>query len=167
MEPIRSNLVMEAPRDLVWGTLADLEGVSTWNPSVDATECISDIRHGLGARRRCYMHPSGWMVESVSEWEPETVIAFAIEKAPPLKSGLGRFVLRDDGDGTRLTASFDYEVRFGPLGPVIDRLIVHRQLTSAWNEGMAGLVAHVEQLATTRPASSSLPLQNGSPGRSK
>ena len=60
--------------------------------------------------------------------EPEQVIAFAIENAPPIRTGLARFILSDDEAGTRLQATFDYEVRFGPLGPVIDRLIVHRQM---------------------------------------
>ena len=91
------------------------------------------------------------MIDSVSEWEPEEVIAFTIDNAPPIKTGLVRFVLTDDTTGTRLQASFDYEVRFGPLGPVIDRLIVHRQLSSAWNEGMDGLRRHVEELANTDP----------------
>ena len=145
MELIPNDLLIRAPRHLVWETLADLEGVSQWNPSIDAAECISEVRRGLGARRRCYMHPSGWMVESVSEWEPEEVIAFTIENAPPIKTGLARFVLSDDEAGTRLQATFDYEVRFGPLGPVIDRLVVHRHLSSAWNDGMDGLRRHLEQ----------------------
>jgi uncharacterized protein YndB with AHSA1/START domain len=144
MEALKTDRVIRAPRQLVWETLADLEGVSAWNPAIDAAECISEVRHGLGARRRCHMHPSGWMVESVSEWEPERVIAFTIDNAPPIKTGLGRFVLSDDELGTRLQASFDYEVRFGPLGPVIDRLIVHRQLSAAWDEGMAGLTRYLE-----------------------
>jgi len=93
------------------------------------------------------MHPSGWMVESVTEWEPERAIAFAIENAPPIRTGLARFVLSDDEAGTTLRASFDYEVRFGPLGPVIDRLVVHRHLSSAWNDGMEGLRRHVEHRA--------------------
>ncbi len=150
MEPLRTDMIVRAPRSLVWDALVDLEGVSTWNPSIDAAECLSEVREGLGARRRCYMHPSGWMIESVTEWEPLSAIAFEIENAPPLKTGLGRFVLRGDDAGTRLQASFDYEVRFGPLGPVIDRLVVHRQLASGWNSGMAGLREHVEALAGTR-----------------
>lgn len=154
MQPIRTDMTVRAPRALVWDVLADLEGVGDWNPAIDTAECISEERTGLGARRRCYMHPSGWMIESVSEWNPGEVIAFSIENAPPIKTGLGRFVLSDDGQGTRLEASFDYEVRFGPLGPVIDRLLVHRQLSSAWNEGMAGLRTHAEQLAATHTSKS-------------
>jgi len=149
MEPMRSDMVIGAPRHLAWEALADLEGVSRWNPAVDVAECVSEARRGLGARRRCYMHPSGWMVESVIEWEPEQVIAFAIENAPPIRTALARFVLSDDEAGTRLQATFNYEVRFGPLGPVIDRLIVHRQLSSTWNDGMEGLRRHLEDQAST------------------
>jgi uncharacterized protein YndB with AHSA1/START domain len=147
MKPMRSDLVIAAPRTAVWDALADLEGVSQWNPAIDRAECISDLRHGLGARRRCYMHPSGWMVESVTRWDPEAAIEFTIENAPPLRTGVARFVLSDSEGGTRLEADFDYEVRFGPLGPVIDRLIVHRQLSSAWNEGIRGLQLHLEEQA--------------------
>ena len=144
MEPMRTDMVIGAPRHLAWEALADLEGVSRWNPAIDTAECISDEQRGLGARRRCYMHPSGWMIESVTEWEPEQIIAFAIDNAPPIKTGLARFVLSDDEAGTRLQATFDYEVRFGPLGPVIDRLVVHRHLSSAWSDGMDGLRRHLE-----------------------
>lgn len=144
MTTMTGDLVLRASRSMVWDTLADLEGVSHWNPTIERAECISDRTTGLGARRRCYMHPSGWMIESVAEWEPGRVIAFEVENAPPLKRGYGRFVLDDHPDGMRLQGSFDYEVRFGPLGPVIDRLVVHRQLQIGWDSGMAGLRRHVE-----------------------
>ena len=75
----------------------------------------------------------------VSEWEEGTCVAFSVEDATPLKNGVARFVLSDEVDGTRVDARFDYEVKLGPLGPVIDRLIVHRQLVSAWQRGLDGL----------------------------
>lgn len=147
MAPLSTDTVLRADRSLVWATLADLEGVSTWNPAIDHAECTTEIRHGLGARRRCVMHPSGEMIESVTEWVPERCIAFTVDNAPPFKWAVGRFELDDVEDGTRLAATFTYEVRYGPLGPVIDRLVVHRQLSAAWATGMAGLRHHVEHLA--------------------
>jgi len=147
MEQLRSDVIIQAPRRLVWAALADLEAVSEWNPTVDRAECVSRRRQGIGARRRCYMHPSGWVVESVSEWEPVDSIGFTVEDAAPLRTGIGRFVLCEDGPGTRLEATFDYEVRFGPLGPVIDRLVVRRNLSSAWSSAIAGLRDHVEDRA--------------------
>lgn len=146
-EPLHSDLMLDAPRSIVWDTLADLEGVSRWNPGIDRAECLAAARQGVGARRRCWMAPSGSMTETVSEWEPGRRIAFTVDEASPLRSGLGRFRLADAGGGTRLIASFDYEVRFGPLGPVIDRLVVHRQLATGWRLAMDGLRHHVEMLA--------------------
>ena len=145
MEPLVSDLLLAAPRAVVWETLADLEGVGRWNPAIDRAECVTDRRRGLGATRRCWMHPSGWMTETVTEWEPEHRIALTIEQASPLRTGVARFRLEDAEGGTRLVASFDYEVRFGPLGPVIDRLVVHRQLATGWRAAMEGLRHHVEQ----------------------
>lgn len=148
---MRSELKIRAPRHLVWSTLADLEGVSRWNPGIKSAECTTDNREGLGATRRCHMRPSGWMTETISEWQPERVIGFAIENAPPIKTGQARFVLSDSGDGavTILEASFEYEVRFGPLGPVIDRLVVQRQFASAWPKAMEGLRLFAEDLSST------------------
>lgn len=147
MEPLLADLLLDAPRWLVWDTLADLEGVGHWNPAIDRAECLSDRRQGVGATRRCWMHPSGWMTETVSEWEPMRRIAFTVDEATPLRGGLGRFVLSDTVGGSRVRASFDYEMRFGPLGPVIDRLLVHRQLAAGWRAAMAGLQRHVEAAA--------------------
>ena len=64
MEPMRTDMVIAAPWCLARETLADLEGVSQWNPTVDAAECVSDQRQGLGARGsgRCYMHPTATSV---------------------------------------------------------------------------------------------------------
>ena len=133
----------------MWEVLSDLEGVAEWNPGIDRAECLADTRRGLGARRRCFMHPSGWMTETVTEWQSGELIAFSVEDAPPLKEGMARFMLTDHGLHTRLEASFGYQVKLGPLGPVIDRLIVHRQLHTSWRQSIEGLRNHSESLART------------------
>ena len=139
MQPLRHDLVIDAPRYVVWDALADIEAVVRWNPGIDDVECLSEVRSGVGARRRCYTHPTGWMTESVTEWLEGQVIVFDIGDAAPLKNGVARFELADDGSGTRLRASFEYEVKLGPLGPVIDRLIVHKRLGEAFANGIEGL----------------------------
>jgi hypothetical protein len=150
VEPLRSDLIIKAPRRLVWDVLANLGGVAAWNPTVDSAECLDDAPLGPGARRRCYMHPSGWVTETVGQWDHGSLVTFEVEDAPPLKSGVGRFALADHGVDTRLQAEFDYLVRLGPLGPVIDRLHVHRQLSSNWQQTIEGLRTYAEALATDR-----------------
>lgn len=141
---MRTVITIEAPRSIVWEALADVDSVAVWNPNIDEVECLSEHRRGLGVRRRCFTHPSGWMTEAVTEWEEGTLIAFSVEDAPPLRSGVARFSLSDTDQGTRLVSSFAYRVKLGPLGPVIDRLIVHRQLSSAWQRTVDGLRSYTE-----------------------
>ena len=144
MQRLSTDLMIDAPRHMVWDALVDIEAVVMWNPGIDDVECVSRMRSGIGATRRCYTHPTGWMTESVTAWVDGELIVFDVEDAAPLKNGTARYQLADERGGTRLTASFEYEVKLGPLGPVIDRLIVHKQLSAAWNSALEGLKDYTE-----------------------
>ena len=146
MEPMRADMVIEAPRHVVWDALVDSDAVVEWNPAIREIQRRSDEPLGMGATRRCFMSPSGWMTETVVEWDEGSLVGYSIRDASPLKNGLIRFELTDQATATRLKASFRYSVRLGPLGPVIDRLIVHRQLTAAWERSLEGLRLYTESL---------------------
>jgi uncharacterized protein YndB with AHSA1/START domain len=145
MVPLRFDLRIDAPRRLVWGALADIEAVVKWHPGIADVECVSDMRGGVGARRRCYTHPTGWMTESITDWSEGELIVFTIDDAAPLKNGVVRFELSDVGDATWLESTFEYDVKLGPLGPVIDRLIVHRRLGESFGSGVEGLREYAEE----------------------
>jgi uncharacterized protein YndB with AHSA1/START domain len=162
MQPMQTDLVVNAPRQMVWDALSDIRSVVVWNPGIDDVECLSEATTGLGARRRCFTHPSGWMTESITEWQEARLIAFSIEDAPPLKNGVARFLLSDEDSGTKLDALFEYEVKLGPIGPVIDRLIVQRKLSSAWRHGIDGLRNYTE---TEWAAASAASTVSGDPER--
>jgi uncharacterized protein YndB with AHSA1/START domain len=144
MEPLQIAVQINAPRYVVWDALSDIRRVVDWNPGIDDVECLSDQVSGIGARRRCFTHPTGWMTESITEWSEGSLVGFSVEDAPPLKNGVARFVLVDIDGGTEVDARFEYEVKLGPLGPVIDRLVVHRQLSSAFERGLDGLRDYTE-----------------------
>jgi hypothetical protein len=48
-------------------------------------------------------------------------------------------------DGTRVTATADYHLAFGPIGPVIDRIAVKRQMARMLEQSLAGLKEHMEE----------------------
>jgi hypothetical protein len=47
--------------------------------------------------------------------------------------------------GTRMTQSLDYEVKFGPLGWLFDRLVMKRKLTASLDDVFASLAKHAER----------------------
>jgi hypothetical protein len=48
------------------------------------------------------------------------------------------------GASTRITQSLEYKVKFGPVGWVLDNLVMKRKLTSTLDEVFASLVKHAE-----------------------
>ena len=62
----------------------------------------------------------------------------------PLKRNVVDFTVETDGDGTLVSVSPDYELKFGPLGVLMDKLFAGRQFRNGMAEMLAGLKHHVE-----------------------
>jgi carbon monoxide dehydrogenase subunit G len=80
----------------------------------------------------------------------ETVVEYQADKLQVLQmegmfSGRARWELTPEGDGTRLTTTFDYTLRGGALGKVADALIVKRMNGKSLGEGLNNFKALVER----------------------
>ena len=143
MAHIERTTEIDADRTTVWAVVSDLENVSVWNPNVSTATC--DLGPGgVGATRTCHMTQGGHIDEVVSEWEEGRRVQFAIGNHGGIRSADMGMVLTKTPQGTRVTAVVDYHLAFGPLGPVIDRLAVKRQLAQMLDRGLAGLKEHIE-----------------------
>ena len=147
MARITRTIEISAERPTVWAAVADLEGVADWNPNVAAAECPGNVA-GVGAVRRCSLRGGGTIDEVVSEWQDGTRLRFAIGNHGGIRSADMGFDLAEDAVGTRATAVADYHLAFGPLGPVLDRMVVRHQMTRMLDAALAGLKNTIE--ATTK-----------------
>lgn len=138
---IRANC---APRK-VWALLGDLEAVQRYNPTVRAASIEGERRTGVGAMRSCELVPKGRVVERVTQWEDGRVVGLEVAESDwPIH--FMRWVTRiePDGEGTRITQDLEYKVKFGPLGWLLDHLVMKRKLTATLNSVFASLVKHAE-----------------------
>ena len=79
----------------------------------------------------------------------ETVIDYQADKLQVLQmegmlSGRARWELTPEGDGTRLTTTFDYALPGGALGKIADTLIVKRFNTKSLVQGLSNFKTLVE-----------------------
>ena len=79
----------------------------------------------------------------------ETVIDYQADKLQVLQmegmlSGRARWELTPEGDGTRLTTTFDYALSGGALGKIADALIVRRMNAKSLEQGLSNFKALVE-----------------------
>lgn len=149
MTRISRSVEIEAGQPAVWSQLADLESVATWNPNVSAAGC-GPVSRGVGATRTCELVPTGRLEETASEWVEGEAIWFAVGSHGGIRSADMGTVLSSDGSATTVTATVDYHLAFGPLGPVIDRLTTRRLMARMMDAALAGLKEHIESIETTR-----------------
>ena len=80
--------------------------------------------------------------ETVIDYQPGKLQLFQMEGA---LSGRARWELTPEGDGTRLTTTFDYELPGGVFGKIADALIVKRMNRKSLGEGLNNFKALVER----------------------
>jgi hypothetical protein len=129
----------------VWAILADLEAVQRYNPGVRRAAIEGAHRTGVGARRTCELLPRGRVVERVTHWEDGRALGLEVAESDwPIH--FMRWVTRiePDGGGARITQSLEYELKFGPFGWLLDRVMMKRKLTVSLDAVFAALVQHAE-----------------------
>jgi uncharacterized protein YndB with AHSA1/START domain len=142
---------IEAPRAVVWATLADFGSISAWAPKVDHSSIQrvgadggSDDAATLGVIRRIQ---SGrrTLLERIVSWESGTTLAYEIEGLPKVvRSARNEWRLTPEGSDAT-TATLTSTVDCGPRPPqqLVARIVAGR--IAALSDGMlAGLADHLE-----------------------
>src|SRR5262245_12625828 len=129
MTTIRHEIEVSCPPERVWALLADLEAVEQYNPGVRSASIEGEPRTGVGARRVCELEPKGRVVERVTHWEEQRAIGLEVADSDwPIR--FMRWITRVEPNGaaTRVTQELEYELKFGPAGWLLDRLVMQRKL---------------------------------------
>jgi hypothetical protein len=150
MTTIRHNVEAKCAPHRVWALLSDLEAVQRYNPGVRSAAIAGGQRTGVGATRVCELVPSGRVVERVTVWDDQRAIGLEVAESDwPIHFMRWVTKLEPQGAGTRITQELEYRVKFGPMGWVLDRLVMERKLRSSLDAIFASLVEHAE--AAARP----------------
>ena len=102
-------------------------------------------RSGVGAERECDIKPSGRVVERVTAWEEGRAVGLeVVESDWPIV--FMRWTTRVDADplGARISQELAYQVKFGPIGWLLDNLLMRRKHRSTLDEVFANLVRTAE-----------------------
>lgn len=139
---IKHEIDIDAPRDQIWEVLARLDSFGDYSPVVKGDTILSEQRDGVGAERRCDAYRPGHIDERVVAWDEGARIALEVVGGMPIK-GTGVWTLTGT-DPTNVTFQLDYAPRFGPIGFVMDKMMMAREMDKGFASNLAGLKAHVE-----------------------
>jgi ligand-binding SRPBCC domain-containing protein len=145
MTMLESSIQIDATPEKVWSVLARLDALANYDPGVAKAEIVSAAKEGPGAARRCDLTPGGWFKERVTDWRANEALSFELyECSLPVRRLRHSYTLVREGEGTVVRQRMEYELKFGPLGKLLDAVMVRRKWSSGIKGFLAGLKRHAE-----------------------
>ena len=148
MTTLSAKVDIDAPRDVVWDALADFGGTWKYNPSVITSRSLTEANRGVGAERFCDLTLSGANVkERILEWDDAGSYSLEIydgDRLPPVKNIVARISVSEEDGHTIAQGTMSYDTKFGPIGSLMDRILIRKQFAKSWQGIFAGLKHHTE-----------------------
>jgi len=149
MTILENSIRIDAAPAKVWRVLTALDELDRFDPGVAKSEIVTPSREGPGSARRCDLKPGGWFKEKVAEWKPNESLSFELfECSLPVRRLKHRYTLTPDGAGTIVRQRMEYELKFGPIGKLMDALMVRKK----WDAGIKGFFAGLKRYIETGKA---------------
>lgn len=135
--------VLDTPPAAVWAVLADYSGIDQWNRSVKESYATNGLETGLGAQRYCKMAPAGSLTETITVWEPETLMVIRVDSTRmiPIGEALVDYALKPVEGASQSTAveiRYAFKAKGGRPGQLIAPLVA-KQLASAFEDVLTDL----------------------------
>ncbi len=145
MSQLSSTATVHAPLARVWSTLNDVGTIAQWHPGVERSPVLSANPTGLGAARRVELYDGTSVVEEVTSLDDGRALTVTMsEYTMPLSRGAAMFEVEADGDGrTLVTMTMDYKMKYGPLGWLMNVLLMRPVMGKLLASILSGLDHHL------------------------
>ena len=148
MPRYRANINIDAPAEEVWGAIGDFGNIYKWNPGVPKSNLTSQSEIGEGTTRHCDLTVPGASIEErITDWQEGssyTVDIYQKKRVPFIRDLSATVSVEPDGAGSIGGFDFRYETTAGPIGKVMDRLVIGPRNHKVAELFVAGLKHHVE-----------------------
>ena len=144
MAIVQRNVQIKASQQETMALLADASRWPEWYPGMTQMNVAAPFPQegGKVAFKVKSAGVSMPITETVLDYQPGKLQLLQIDGA---MSGRARWELTPEGDGTRLTTTFDYALPGGVFGKLADALIVKRMNGKSLEEGLNNFKALVER----------------------
>jgi uncharacterized membrane protein len=125
MTTVERSIYIDAPPDVSFDVGHDAGHWLDWYAGMQSVQ-PDNVYPAVGSRVDIANKTAGLtlnMTLTVADYVPGQTIAYQVEG---MVTGTIQWDYQPDGDGTLVTAHFDYEMPGGALGQIADRLVVER-----------------------------------------
>jgi len=141
---VSNQLRVNLPAQQVWQVLEDYSSVEKFAVTIKSSPVITEIKTGVGAKRRCTFNNGDSLVEEIITYQEGHGFEMALsEFSMPLKSmKAGMYVKEVDTNTCEIIMTTDFETKAGPLGWLMGVLLMKPIMKSVFRKIMTGLAVH-------------------------
>lgn len=149
METIEVKRIVNAPQEIVWNVISDVEGYANFASNLSKAQIMSGSETSMV--RRCWdTKGQGWN-EQCTLWDEGRAYSMTVDTtAPdypyPIKSLNGYWAAEPAPNGTLITMRFEYELKFGIAGKALAKLM-SRQSRKIAEDVLDNWQVEIERLA--------------------
>ena len=146
MSSLTRGVVIDAAKDKVWEVLADFGAVSKWAPTITDSAIVGDANEGVGAARTCEHEKMGTLEETIVSWTEGEALSYDVTAGLPfpMKALNNHWSIRERGASTEVTLHQEFSTKLGPLGSLMESMMVKRMMRKEMGLALAGLKHHIE-----------------------
>jgi uncharacterized protein YndB with AHSA1/START domain len=142
---IQHSQIVPAPLAQTWSAISEMRAVQDWHPNVARAEVLTEQGSGVGASRRVEFQDGNSVVETVVEESELEFTTMKMSDMPMLKDALVTIRTQQSAAGTtEVTFSIDYGMQYGPVGWLLNALMMKRLFRKVFGVALAGLSYHLE-----------------------
>lgn len=148
MGVIKFSRAFDVDANFLWMVVSDFSRVDRLCFQVSSTELLSEQDHGLHSERKCTRYDGRTSIEKVTSWI-DSERSYEIECVDGLPFDYGTVtiqVIEDavDPEKSYLNGTFEYCMKWGPVGKVFEMLFARSQLTEVFELYMGGVDYHLK-----------------------
>lgn len=122
--------------------LADFGNIARWAPNAEHSCLLSEQTEGVGTVRRVQAGRFV-LVERVTVWQPELMLAYTIDgMPPPIRQATNTWIVRPHDVGASVTVLTEIDAGSGPARRFV-AVVAARRLGGAATKMLDGLAAHL------------------------
>ena len=136
MQSLEYQIKLQLSAEQAWQKLRDISRADQYVPGITSVELLTTAVEGVGASRRVHQGKTLALDETVTQWREGEGFTLRLHRGekgpvPPLKEAWFEYGLAViDGD-TWLRNRMRYQVGLGPLGALLDRLVLKKVVAGA------------------------------------
>ena len=126
MSILQNEIIIEAPIQKIWDVLAQVDELEQYDPTVKKSTTLSDIKSGIGAKRKVTMSDGkNWFEETCSVAIPNESLEYQLTACSfPVHKLKHSYSFETVDNKTRLIQTMNYTMKYGVIGKLMDLLMV-------------------------------------------